>query len=134
MKRSVTKLINNLLSKAMPKLIDLSKIRANRTGRIRSRGVPTPWVSVPNVKKFSVEVGKLDVFFALFGIKRTHNTLAEFIPYKNKQMKRYAEHQIIRMGKARDQGNHRVFFKIADTIMKRSNVFRVMCMNHVFNQ
>jgi hypothetical protein len=118
----------------MPKLIDLSNVRANRTGRVWYKGTPTPWVTVPNVKQFDVDIGKMDIFFALFGINRTYRTHAEFIPYKNKSMKRYAEHQIKRLGMARDNGNHNLYFKIADTIMKRSNVFRVMAMNHVFPQ
>jgi hypothetical protein len=118
----------------MPKVIDLSVVKANRRHRVLYKNVETPWVKIPNVRYFGIDIGKIDVFFALFGIKRTHRTMVEIIPYKSKKINRYVEHQIIRLGKARDSQNSKLYFHICDVLMKRSNVFRVLAINHVFNQ
>lgn len=134
MKKKISDLITNLLSKAMPKVIDITGVRGTGKRRILYNNVKTPWVGVPNIKYFQVDIGKLDVFFALFGIERKHRTKVEFITYKNRSINRYIEHQIIRLGKARDNGNSELYFHIADMIMKRSNSFRVLAINHVFPQ
>lgn len=122
--RMVTGLTNNL-SKAI-KFVDLNKVRDNKSGRIQD----SPWVKIPNVKSFSVNLGNWDFLFALFGIKKRLPATLEIVRYINKPMNRYAEHQIIRLNKAR--GNPRLYWLMAKILMKRSNVFRVMAINHVF--
>lgn len=76
----------------------------------------------------------MSLFFALFGIERRYSTTLEILPNKNRSVNRYIEHQILRLGKCRDTGNARLYFHICDVILRRSNAFRVLAINHVFNQ
>jgi len=66
-----------------------------------------------------------------FGIKkRKDQAKLKFEPYRNKSMNRFMEHQLIRMAKA----NNKVYWRIADALLSRSNVFMIMGLNHVFEQ
>jgi len=126
-----TKWINTLLGRAMPKLIDMSRVRDARCGRIHVKGEVTPWVGIPNVQSFNISLGKWDVFFAAFGIRKRFGTTLELVPYKNRTINRYVTHQIIRLADARKR-KPSLYFQIAYFTMKRSNSFRVLAFNHVY--
>jgi len=127
-KTKFSKFVSTLLSRAMPKLIDPQAVRAARSGRIRS----SPWVKIPNVGKFQVNLGAIDVLFALFGYKRRVNTTLEIQPYKNNKMNKYVIHQIKRLEKFRKYPKK--YFFIANCLIKNSDTFRIMGINHVFRQ
>jgi len=57
MKKQIQDLITTLLSRAMPQVIDLSALTAAKGSRVTYNGVRTPWVRIPNVKAFQVDLG-----------------------------------------------------------------------------
>jgi len=132
-KTPITKFATNLLSKAMS-AVNLTLTGDTRTRKIIINHEITPWVRVPNVRDFHIDLGKLDLFWALFGISKRLSVKITIEPYKNKKINRYVEHQIRRLYKARESGNARLYFLIADLAIKRSNCFRVLAINHVFPQ
>jgi len=133
-KQTITEMIKGIFQKAAHRLVDLTKVKGNRSNRIYYRKEYTPWVRIPNIQSFQVELGRIDIFFALFGIKRTYRSTMEFTPYKSRGLNRYIEHQIKRLVKARDNNNAKLYFKMSDVLMKRSNTFRMLAINHVFHQ
>lgn len=50
----------------------------------------------------------------------------------NEAMNRYAMHQILRLKKARDSGNQKLYWLIADSLMLRSRIFYMLALQHVF--
>lgn len=117
--------VTHLLSKAI-KVIDLNKVRDNKAGKILN----SPWTSIPDVKTFMIQLNLQDPLFTLFGIKKSFAPTLYIQGYKNKDMNRYLKHQILRLSKARS--NPTLYWGIAKILMKRSNVFRVAAINHVF--
>jgi len=133
LRKQMRESLSNLFGSAIePKILHTARIGA--TGRIHIGKEKTPWTQLPNVSAFTVKMGKIDQFFAFFGLKKRYNTEIELIPHQNKQANRYAIHQIRRLTKARKQKNSRLYFGMADILMKRSNVFRIMAINHVLPQ
>jgi len=112
-----------LLTKAI-KTIDLNK------SEIKSRVLNSPWKRIPNVKNFSISLGPQDALFEMYGIDKKVKPTLTIEPYKNDSMNRYVEHQVIRLSKARN--NPKLYWQIAKILMKRSNTFRVLAINHVF--
>jgi hypothetical protein len=90
--RILSRLILPLLSRAI-KTIDLNKVRDNKTGKIRK----SPWVRIPDVSIFNINLRPFDAFFASFGIKKRIPPLLRIVGHKNGKMNRYLEHQIIRL-------------------------------------
>jgi hypothetical protein len=79
----------------------------------------SPWKPFPNVKDFRVKLSPLDEVFAKFGIvKRLEKAQMEYTTYKNRDLNRFVEHQIIRMDKVNDE----VYWRIAFHLLERSNV------------
>jgi len=91
----VTKFVTRLLSRAI-KVIDLNK-KELKHGRI----LDSPWVKIPNVKSFNVQLNLHDPMFALFGIKKRYKPTLMLEGYKSNGMNRYLEHQILRLSKAK---------------------------------
>jgi len=120
----LTKFATRLLSRAI-KVIDLNK-KELKHGRI----LDSPWVKIPNVKSFNVQLNLHDPMFALFGIKRRYKPTLMLEGYKSNGMNRYLEHQILRLSKAK--ANPGLYWKLAKILMKRSNIFRVCAIQHVF--
>jgi len=88
----------------------------------------SPWKPFPNVKDFKVELSPLDELFAKFGVKkRLDKATMVYTTYKNRDLNRFVEHQIMRMKKADDN----VFWTIALALMKRSNVWFLLGLKHV---
>jgi hypothetical protein len=125
--------LNKILAKAVTplytraiKVIDLNNIRENKAGRI----LDSPWVKIPNVKSFNIIVKLSDPLFKLFGIKKQFKPTLMLEAYRNKRINRYLEHQVLRLEKARI--NPQLYWAMAQILMKRSNVFRVCAIQHVF--
>lgn len=90
-----------------------------------------PWHPFPNVKDFRVEVSGWDELFMQYGIRRREEPgRLVFNKYKNKPVNRFVEHQILRMNKADD----RTYWIIADHLMKRSNVWFLLSVKHIFKR
>jgi len=66
----------------------------------------------------------------MYGIDKKVKPTLTIEPYKNDSMNRYVEHQVIRLSKAKN--NPKLYWQIAKILMKRSNTFRVLAINHVF--
>jgi len=61
----------------------------------------SPWKPFPNVKDFKVELSVMDELFAKFGIvKRLDKATMHYTAYKNRDINRFVEHQIIRLNAA----------------------------------
>lgn len=66
-----------------------------------------------------------------FGIKKKMQPIMEFDYYKNHRCQRYAVYMINRM---RTCESDAIFWKLADTIMKRSVVFTLMAISKSFSR
>lgn len=116
------------LSEAM-KDPNVSDVRAKLKGRI----LDSPWSRIPDCSELSVNVGIPSPIFAHYGIIKKVNTTITITPWKNGDMNRYLEHQMIRLKKCRDEGQNELYWHISWLCMKRSNTFRVSGISHVFN-
>lgn len=86
---------------------------------------------IPNVRKFSVRVSGMDKLFAFFGIEKRMKPELRFEPGKNKPLNRYIEHQFRRMDYfAKDKPL--VTWRIGMHMVRRSNIFYTMALNHVY--
>jgi len=130
-KEFMTSSTTPLLTKAI-KVVDLNKVRDNKAGRIKASGFDTPWVKIPNVSMFSLTLRELDPLFALFGIKKRYAPTLHMQEYKSTRCNRYLEHQVLRLDRHRH--NPRLYWAISLILMKRSNVFRVVAIQHVFRK
>jgi len=106
-------------------LLDLSQPRF--TGKI----LKSPWNRVPAVSKFEVKTQEYNVFLEEIGIKHKLPAKIKFERNPNKKLNRYMAHQIIRMQKARDDNNYRLFWTIAKACLRSSVSFRLSAINHV---
>jgi len=82
------------LSKTI-QLLNLDAVRASKPGRV----LDSPWKRTPNISQFRIVVKPLNALFEFFGIKRNQAAELYMEPYKNQDMNRYLEHQIIRLKK-----------------------------------
>jgi hypothetical protein len=117
-----------LLSRAI-KLVDLNKVRENKAGKV----LGTPWVRLPNVKSFNVQLKTPNPIYAIFGIKRNYAPTLMLEEYKLRKINRFIEHQVRRLLLYR-KNNPRLYWNLALLLMKRSNVWRVMAINHVLTK
>jgi hypothetical protein len=86
---------------------------------------------LPNVRKFRIEVSQMDIIFALFGIEKRLKPKMKFFYHTNKSLNRYVLHQLNRMTKS-CKTNPILCWRIGMRLVRRSNVFFVMALNHVF--
>lgn len=86
-----------------------------------------PFRRIPDVRTFKVRLQGKDPIFRDHGIDKRLPSKFEFVKYHNASMNRYMKHQLNRMQYADD----RVFWRIANQLVKRSNVYLIMCLNHV---
>lgn len=90
----------------------------------------SPWFSLPNCKKFSITINMMDPIFRHFGIRKRMKPDLRFEKYSNNYMNRYAEYQIKRLEKLRD--NPLKYWKLSELLMKKSSVFRILAINQSF--
>jgi hypothetical protein len=126
LKKLLTSYTANLLSKAIYS-VELNKVKENKASRI----FDTPWVRVPNVEIFNVNLSVIDPIFAYLGIKKNLPPSILVKPYKNSSINRYMVHQILRLKQAKEKNNSNLYWIMAEILMKRSNSFRVAAIQHV---
>jgi retron-type reverse transcriptase len=107
----------------------VSEVRAQLKGKILKN---SPWNYLPDCSKFEIELGLLNPIFSHFGIKKRSESRVIITPWKNGAMNRYAEHQILRLQEAKLKNKSLLYWHIGLLTIKRSNVFRVMAIQHVF--
>lgn len=86
-----------------------------------------PFKLLPNVRHFSIRIRMLDKFWNLLGIRKRLKPIIKIYPYKNRQMNRYLIHQLRRM----HYKERKVFWRMADHLIKKSDVFLCIAINHV---
>jgi len=91
-----------------------------------------PFQMLPNVKEFTIGEGFSDLLFAKFGIKKTVRLAPVYEEYTNKASNRYVEHQVRRLNMSRTSPDR--FWTIGKQILRRSNTFLCVAINHVLNQ
>jgi hypothetical protein len=91
-----------------------------------------PFKPLPNTSKFKLGEGTLDMLFKKFGFKKTIRSESIYEPYTNTASNRYMFHQIKRLNEARH--NPRLYWRIGHHILRRSNNFLVIALNHCFPQ
>jgi len=88
-----------------------------------------PFHRFPDVKHVRVDLKPLDRIFELFGIKRRKGPAEiHYMKYKNKPINRFALRQIKRLQKA----DSKKYWIIVDHLMRRSNVFFMLALYHIF--
>jgi len=71
----------------------------------------------------------MDSLFQSYDInKRIEESKLIYTKYNNQSLNRYMEHQLRRMRRS----NSKTYWRIAKHLMKRSNVFFIIALNHVF--
>lgn len=88
-----------------------------------------PFKFIPNVRRMRVEVNLMDPLFASHGIKKRVGK-AKLVVDKlsNEHLNRYIRHQLRRLRFCDDK----LYWVIASSLIKRSNVFLTLALNHVF--
>jgi len=88
-----------------------------------------PFKKLPNVRKFRVEISNYDEIFLKHGVKKRLQPKFTFERYNNQKLNRYMEHQLKRMHTTKSST---VYWRIALHLMRRSSVFLIMAISHVF--
>jgi len=84
---------------------------------------------VPNVIKFQVEISTWDsILLKLGGVRKRLEPKYTYEKHSNNACNRYMEHQLRRMSNA----NPTLFWTISCSLIRRSNVFFLMALNHVY--
>lgn len=86
---------------------------------------------LPNVKQFYVEVSDYDKLFAAHGIEKRLAPKMKFKFHTNGSLNRYVLHQLDRMSDCA-LTDPKKFWRIGMRLVKKSNIFFVMALNHVF--
>lgn len=77
---------------------------------LKRRKEYSPFTAFPNVSSVRIEVSPWDELFKEYGMKRRSSSgTMHYIRYTNKDLNRFKLRCIMRLRKARDNGNHRVF-------------------------
>lgn len=85
---------------------------------------------LPNARKFSIVISNWDKLFALCNIeRREYKPNIDITPHTNGHLNRYIEHQIRRMRECR---NPLTFWRIGMHLIRKSNIFFVISLNHVY--
>jgi hypothetical protein len=86
---------------------------------------------LPNVKRFKVIISNFDVMFAAFGIEKRLPPTLEMKRHSNNKMNRYIKHQFNRIEK-HAVSKPLVSWRVGMHLIRKSRVFFVMGLNHVF--
>jgi hypothetical protein len=97
------------------------------TGKI----LGSPWNRIPAVSKVEVSTKEYNTLLEGIGILHKLPPKITFERNSNHKLNRYIGHQIIRMRKARENQNSRLFWVIAMACLKSSVSFRLSAINHI---
>lgn len=112
---------------AIQEVVDTSR----RNSKRQKDWAPFKWF--PNVSYVKMELSPWDEIFKIFGIKkRRSGALMHYAKHQNASMNRFVMHQLIRLKKARDSGNQKLYWLIAESLMLRSRLFYMLALQHVF--
>jgi hypothetical protein len=114
------------LGEKVMELLMSDKGQATKPRRIGN----SPWVRLPNTSSFKIIVNVYDPLLQIFDVNKRRDPALEFEAYRNKNMNKYLEHMVTRLDNARD--NPKLYWTIAEILLRRSNTFRVAAINHVF--
>jgi len=89
-----------------------------------------PFKKIPNVRNFRVELNTWDKIFLRFGIKKRLSPTFIYEKHVNDKLNKYMTHQLKRLRK--HSNNPLTFWRIGMHLVRRSNVFFVIALNHVF--
>lgn len=87
-----------------------------------------PFKKLPNVSKFSVEISDYDELFQKWGINKRKSPNIKYEPHRNNKLNKYLYHQLKRMTYATPMK----YWRMGMHLIRRSNIFYVVAMNHVF--
>lgn len=87
-----------------------------------------PFKRLPNVRNFEVELNDYDPLFAKYGIRKRIAPNLKYEPHNNNKLNRYVYHQLKRL----EHVNSLTFWRIAMHMVRSSDIFFVMALNHVF--
>jgi hypothetical protein len=118
--------ISSTLGEKVMKLLSSDKGRAPKPRRI----LDSPWIRLPNVSTFKISIQEFDPLLKIFDVNKRFKPVFEIETNRNRKMNKYLEHMVIRLDNTRN--NPKLYWHIAEVLMKRSNVFRVAAINHVF--
>jgi hypothetical protein len=83
---------------------------------------------LPNVSKFQVILGSFNPLLAAFGFQTRFGSKKRAIEGRNGRNNRYLCYMYYRLMKATD--NPRLYWKISELLIMRSNVYLVTCLHH----
>lgn len=96
---------------------------------MEERRVWGPFKRLPNVRNFEVELNDYDPIFAKYGIRKRIAPNLKYEPHYNNKLNRYAYHQLKRLQKV---NSSLAYWRIAMHMIRSSDVFFVIALNHVF--
>lgn len=97
-------------------------------GNDTNKSIWGPFKRIPDVRKFKVELNGHDELFGKHGIKKRNPPKFRFEKLGNSVLNRYMEHALSRMQNA----DEKTYWRIADHLVQRSNIYLIICLNHVF--
>lgn len=87
---------------------------------------------LPDIREFSIKLGNYDWLMARFGLKKRLKPTLTWIPYNNKKMNRYLEHQIRILDRCIEKGNDRLYWSKSMFLVKRSRTFFLTQLRRTF--
>jgi hypothetical protein len=118
-------LIRNL-TEAMTR-IDLNNYRDKTNQGI----LESPFKYLPDCSEFSISLGTLDPHLLSLGLLKKTAPKISIKGGLTSHMNRYLEHQVRRLLRCVQTGNSKLFWRIAQAMMKRSNTLRVSAFHRV---
>lgn len=110
-----------------------AELKKRRKATIELRKRIDPFRRLPNVADYTVGVVKpSDTLWAEFGITKVVRAEAIYTEYENKKMNRYIGYQVLALNKARH--NPEAFWKLVEHIMRSSDAFQILALNHCWPQ
>jgi hypothetical protein len=100
-------------------------IKERTSRRVKGRlGDKSPWMYIANVADLKISLGTFEP-----SLNRRVGTKMESIPYRNKGLNQYLGHIVKTLEKHRDKPS---YWKLAELMLRKSMVFRLASINHVF--
>lgn len=95
---------------------------------MEERRIWGPFKRLSNVRNFEVELNDYDPLFAKYGVRKRIAPNLKYEPHNNNKLNRYAYHQLKRLQGA----NSLAYWRIAMHMIRKSDIFFVIALNHVF--
>lgn len=132
MQKIIKQYISRSSATLLPEAIQAQYVNGVAVPGIRKKINHSPWRTIPSIINFRLKLQPKDVVFKFFGIeKRKGKPHLWFEKGKNTRKNRYIIHEIEVL--KRYQTEPRKYWTLSRSLIKDSTCFRLLAINHIFN-